>query len=110
MKKFILTFTFIGILVQISAQKNYWQQEVNYTIKVRLDDKKHELHAFESFEYINNSPNSLDKIYIHVWPNAYRNGKTALAKQIYEQNKEDVLHFGKMESVQFLHRFGMFLH
>ncbi len=65
------------------SQKTYWQQEVNFKINVRLDDKTHTLHAFESFEYINNSPNSLDKIYIHLWPNAYRDGKTALAKQIY---------------------------
>ena len=79
------------------AQKTYWQQEVNFKINVRLDDKTHTLHAFESFEYINNSPNSLDKIYIHLWPNAYRDGKTALAKQIYEQSNKDVLHYGKLE-------------
>ncbi len=97
MKNILLTLAAISIFAQIKAQKNYWQQEVNYTIKVRLDDVKHELHAFETFEYINHSPNTLDKIYIHVWPNAYRNGKTALAKQLYEQNKEDVLHFGKTE-------------
>ena len=97
MKKCSLTLAFIGLFIQISAQQAYWQQEVNYTIQVRLDDKKHELHAFESFEYINHSPNTLEKIYIHVWPNAYRDSKSALAKQIYEQNKEDILHFGKME-------------
>lgn len=97
MKKIYLTLAFLGLLVQISAQKNYWQQEVNYTIKVRLNDVKHELHGFESFEYINHSPNTLDKIYIHVWPNAYRDSKSALAKQIYEQSKEDILHFGKQE-------------
>lgn len=97
MKKAYLTLAFIGLLFHASAQQTYWQQEVNYTINVRLDDKKHELHAFESFEYINNSPNTLELIYIHLWPNAYRNGKTALANQIYEQNKEDILHLGKEE-------------
>jgi hypothetical protein len=61
-----------------SFSQSYWQQEVNYTISVELDDNKHTLTGFESFEYINNSPNSLDTIYIHIWPNAYRNGETAL--------------------------------
>jgi hypothetical protein len=97
MKKYQVTFALIGLLLEVSAQQNYWQQEVNYTIQVQLDDQKHELHAFESFVYVNNSPNTLDLIYIHLWPNAYRNGKTALANQIYEQNKVNILHFGKPE-------------
>ncbi|MCK7473948.1 MAG: hypothetical protein MZV49_11405 [Rhodopseudomonas palustris] len=35
----------------------------------------------EEIEYINNSPNELEYIYFHLWPNAYKNGETALAKQ-----------------------------
>ena len=58
-----------------------------------MDDKKHEISAIEEFEYINNSPNTLDKIYIHLWPNAYRNKNTALAKQQYKDGK-DILRFG----------------
>ena len=71
----------------------YWQQEVNYKIDVRLNDIDHTLSAFESFEYINHSPDKLDKIYIHIWPNAYRNGNTALAKQQYKEGKT-TLKFG----------------
>jgi len=47
--------------------QDYWQQEVNYKIEVRLDDVKNFLHGNETFEYINNSPETLDKIYIHLW-------------------------------------------
>jgi len=61
--------------------QDYWQQEVNYRIEVLLDDKKHELHAFETIEYINNSPDVLSEIYMHLWPNAYKNRSTALCKQ-----------------------------
>lgn len=66
----------------VNAQ-TYWQQEVNYKIEVKLNDKEHTLSAFEEFEYINHSPNTLNEIYIHLWPNAYRNGETALSKQLY---------------------------
>jgi hypothetical protein len=90
---------FFGLAI---SQSGYWQQEVNYTIKVRLDDKNHMLHAFESFEYINNSPNTLDKIYIHLWPNAYRDKGSALAKQIYELSNKDILHFGAIEDRGFI--------
>ena len=55
------------------AQEGYWQQEVNYTIDVRLNDKSHELSGYETMQYINNSPDELDFIYIHLWPNAYNN-------------------------------------
>lgn len=71
----------------------YWQQEVNYTISVRLDDKNHIIRGIEQFEYINNSPSALDKIYIHLWANAYKNGETALAKQLYSGGETD-LKFG----------------
>lgn len=66
--------------------QEYFQQEVNYKIDVTLDDKNHTLSAFEEFEYINNSTTNLDQIYIHLWPNAYKNNETALAKQLYDQN------------------------
>ncbi len=64
--------------------QTYFQQEVNYKISVSLDDKLHTLSGYEEFEYKNNSSTSLDFLYIHVWPNAYKNTKTALAKQLYD--------------------------
>jgi hypothetical protein len=93
MNKFILTIISVLITVSITAQ-NYWQQEVNYKITVRLDDKNHSLMAYEEFEYINNSPDKLDRLYIHLWPNAYRNGKTALGRQQYEGGETE-LTFGE---------------
>jgi hypothetical protein len=73
--------------------QDYWQQEINYRIQVKLDDVNNTLSAYETFDYINNSPNSLDKIYIHLWPNAYRNGNSALAKQQYS-NGNKILKYG----------------
>ncbi|MCC6599858.1 MAG: M1 family metallopeptidase [Crocinitomicaceae bacterium] len=71
---------------RLSAQQQpYFQQEVNYILSVRLDDVNHFLYGDESFEYINNSPDTLSFIYIHLWPNAYKNKSTALAKQMAEE-------------------------
>ncbi|MES2800004.1 MAG: M1 family metallopeptidase [Bacteroidota bacterium] len=81
-------------LSTFSFAQNYWQQEVNYKISVRLDDTLHRLVAYEEFEYINNSPDVLDKIYIHLWPNAYKNGTSALAKQQYDSGEKE-LTFGE---------------
>lgn len=80
----------IFLLPFLSFGQEYFQQKVNYTINVRLDDAKHELFGSEEFEYINNSPDELDKIMIHLWPNAYSSGHTALANQQYHQNDEEL--------------------
>lgn len=104
MKKllFLLLFTSSATLAQ-----PYFQQEVNYNIKVRLDDKKHELHAFESVEYINKSPHELAFIYFHLWPNAYKNNSSANAKQ-FIRNGSDSFYFaedslkGSIDSLQFM--------
>ena len=63
------------------SQKSYFQQEVNNIIKVRLDDISNTLTAEIQIEYINHSPDVLDKIGIHLWPNAYSSKQTAFCKQ-----------------------------
>ena len=71
------------LTVSHSYGQSYFQQEVNYTIGVKLDDVNHELNATEKIEYTNNSPNQLTFIYMHLWPNAYKNNSTPLARQLY---------------------------
>ena len=64
----------------------YFQQKVDFDIEVTLDDKKHELKAFEKITYTNNSSDILDSIYFHIWPNAYKDYNTALGKQQLEDH------------------------
>lgn len=74
--------------------QEYFQQEVNYDIDVILDDKQHQLHAFEIVEYINKSPDTLNFIWFHLWPNAYQSNKTALTIQM-RQDDDLTLFFSK---------------
>ncbi|MBI1268565.1 MAG: hypothetical protein GC193_14170 [Cryomorphaceae bacterium] len=80
-----LLFTLAAIFIFLSAKSQdvqaYFQQEVNYKIDVELDDVNHMLNGNLEFEYKNNSNDALPFIYVHLWPNAYKNAKTALAKQ-----------------------------
>jgi hypothetical protein len=66
--------------------QEYFQQEVNFEINVSLNDRLHELNAFEKIEYINHSPDTLHFIYFHLWPNAYSDNSTHLARQIFRVN------------------------
>src|SRR3989344_617453 len=82
MKK--LFFILTTLTTQSLWAQTYFQQEVNYTINVKLDDVKHEFTGDEKIEYFNNSPTTLTYIYMHLWPNAYKDNNTALAKQLIE--------------------------
>ncbi|MFI5134450.1 MAG: hypothetical protein ACHQD9_01225, partial [Chitinophagales bacterium] len=85
--EFFLVISLLILFFNFSeAQKenSYFQQEVNYTIHVTLDDAHHFLRGNISIEYINHSPDTLRFIYFHLWPNAYKNNYTAFAKQLLE--------------------------
>jgi len=83
------------------SQQTYFQQEVNYKIDVKLNDVTHELSATEEIQYINNSSQSLNYIYFHLWPNAYKDQSTALAKQLLVQKRTD-LYFSKPKERGFI--------
>lgn len=92
MKKIFLILFIISVGLFLFAQKDtqpYFQQEVNYNIEVSLDDVNHILVGEADIEYINNSPDELDKIYFHLWANAYKNDKTAFAKQQIKNGSTD---------------------
>jgi len=83
-----------------------WQQRVDYTIHVQLDDIKHVLHGFEDLLYYNNSPDTLKEIFFHLWPNAYLNNETPFAKQQVENGNMDFYYAkdeqrGRMDSLNF---------
>src|SRR5665811_1471431 len=79
---FICLFSFMSVPLVLAQE--YFQQEVNYKIQVSLNDKHHELNAFETLEYINHSPDTLHFLYFHLWPNAYSNNNTPLARQLFQ--------------------------
>lgn len=85
MRKFIF-FLLVANGSQLTAFSQYWQQNVNYTIQVALNDKNHSLKGMVTIEYTNNSPDKLDFIWFHLWPNAYKNDNTAYAKQIFRDD------------------------
>ncbi|PBQ33045.1 hypothetical protein CNR22_15085 [Sphingobacteriaceae bacterium] len=88
MKRLCLFFSSFAALYS-SSQTAYFQQRVDCKMDISLNDEKHTVSAFEEINYVNNSPQTLDFIYFHLWPNAYKNNSTALAKQLLWQGKTD---------------------
>ncbi|MBA2328533.1 MAG: M1 family metallopeptidase [Flavisolibacter sp.] len=104
MKKLLL---FIGLifccLFNLHAQ--YWQQQADFTIEVKLNEKEKTLDGFEKIIYTNNSPDTLHFIWFHVWMNAYKNDQTAFTDQqlkngntkFYFSNKEEKGYINRMD-------------
>ncbi len=82
--KFLLLFIVFCIMshCRLQAQQGYWQQRVDYTIQVSLDDKEKVLTAEETIRYTNNSPDTLYYIPFHIWANAYKNDQSAFSEQL----------------------------
>jgi len=87
----------------VFAQKSYWQQQVNFRIDVQLNDVEHTLDGFEIVEYVNNSPDTLHFIWFHLWPNAFKNDKTAFSDQEVENGKTD-FYFSDKEDRGYINR------
>lgn len=88
-KTILLLLCFLAFADVFSQGKTYWQQQVNNQINVLLDDQEHMLYADITMEYFNNSPDTLSFIWIHLWPNAYKNDKTAFSEQLLMNGRTD---------------------
>ncbi|MDN3654156.1 M1 family metallopeptidase [Ferruginibacter paludis] len=88
-KTILLTVLFSFCFSAIFCQTKYWQQQVNYTIDVTLNDTAHTLDGYVKMDYYNNSPDTLFFIWIHAWPNAYKNDRTAFSDQLLQNGRTD---------------------
>ncbi len=52
--------------------KAYWQQDVYYNIKAKIDEETDIISATEELTYTNNSPDHLDIVYFHLYQNAFQ--------------------------------------
>jgi len=102
MKK--LYFLLLITVVQLQAiGQAYWQQEVHYTIDVSLNDNEHTLDGFLKLRYINHSPDTLTFIWFHLWPNAFKNDRTAFSEQTLQDGRTD-FYFSDREKRGYINR------
>lgn len=69
--------TFLALLLLpflLPAQTSYWQQEVRYRMDINFNSDKHQFEGFQELTYINNSPDTIDKVYYHLYFNAFQPG------------------------------------
>ncbi len=55
-----------------SAQSDRWQQRIKYTINVNMDVVSNRFTGTEKLEYTNNSPDTLSRVFFHLYWNAFQ--------------------------------------
>ncbi|GHN02771.1 peptidase M1 [Cytophagales bacterium WSM2-2] len=58
----------------VNAQGTYWQQRVEYTMNVNMNVSNHQFDGDQKLVYYNNSPDTLTKVYYHLYFNAFQPG------------------------------------
>ncbi|MBS9461333.1 M1 family metallopeptidase [Flagellimonas sp. 389] len=69
-------FAVLACFLTVSAQNNtvYWQQHVDYTMNVEMDVETFQYSGTQKLIYTNNSPDELDRVYYHLYFNAFQPG------------------------------------
>ena len=74
MKQFFITTTLLLLFNFSNAQDYRWQQRVEYTMDVKLNSEIHKIDGTQKLVYYNNSPDTLTKVYYHLYFNAFQPG------------------------------------
>ncbi|MCW3463337.1 M1 family metallopeptidase [Chitinophaga nivalis] len=61
-----------GSWLQLQAQSDRWQQRVKYTMDVKVDAPANQFSGKQHLEYYNNSPDTLKKVFYHLYWNAFQ--------------------------------------
>ena len=67
----LLTLSFGNLLAQSTA---YWQQNVDYKMNVIMNVKNYQYKGKQELVYTNNSPDTLKRVFYHLFNNAFRPG------------------------------------
>jgi len=73
LKNWVLLLGIFGSFA-LQGQYGYWQQEANYQMNIDFDHKKHQFKGEQTIMYTNNSPDVLDKLFYHLYFNAFQPG------------------------------------
>lgn len=87
MKYVILSLFITFIVYNNSFTQNYFQQKLSYDIVATLDTTKKAVKGNIKIYYTNQSNDTLKYIYFLLHPNASKSRKTALSKQLIQNNK-----------------------
>ena len=72
---FLVYFVFLDALAQdknTSLDNCYWQQHVDYTMDIDMNVETYQYTGTQKLVYTNNSPDVLNRVFYHLYPNAFQ--------------------------------------
>ncbi|MGB0375650.1 MAG: M1 family metallopeptidase [Flavobacteriaceae bacterium] len=60
--------------LKVTHAQEYWQQAVDYTMEVEVDAQNFQYQGTQKLIYTNNSPETLHKVFYHLYYNAFQPG------------------------------------
>jgi len=67
-----LVFLLFLSATTLSAQPDRWQQRINYEMNIDMDAARHQYRGDMRMTYTNNSPDTLEKVFYHLYFNAFQ--------------------------------------
>jgi len=86
MKKLIVITYAVLMAVVVEGQTLRWQQRVDYKMNIDFNHTKHQYTGKQTLTYFNNSPEAINKVYYHLYFNAFQPGS---AMDVRSRNIQD---------------------
>lgn len=75
--KYIYTLILVTFFLQNAfSQPSRWQQFVKYNMQIDVDVNTNQFKGIQKLAYTNNSPNTLNKVFYHLYYNAFQPGSS----------------------------------
>ena len=74
LKRTAAALLFLLLNLSLYAQEGYWQQRAEYEMEIDMDVETHRFNGTQELTYYNNSPETLDKVFYHLYFNAFQPG------------------------------------
>jgi hypothetical protein len=70
----VLALLMLSTGMDLQAQAAGWQQRAEYIMDIDVDASKHQYKGTQKLTYTNNSPDALDRVFYHLYFNAFQPG------------------------------------
>ncbi|WP_291101327.1 MULTISPECIES: M1 family metallopeptidase [unclassified Empedobacter] len=106
MRKFTLLICLCLVQFAFAQRKGYWQQKVDYKIDVDMKEKAYQYDGKMQLKYTNNSGQSLNKVYFHLYFNAFQPGSMMdnRLQNIPDPDKRMATNVGTKENPKYVSR------
>ena len=74
MRGSLVLFFVLAVLGAQASNPGYWQQRAEYQMTIDFDVSSHQFTGTQQLKYFNNSPDTIDRVYYHLYFNAFQPG------------------------------------